>query len=231
MGVAPLSVFVAGATGFLGQPLVEALLARGHRVRALVRDPARARLPSAAERVGGDALAPNSFARALAGCDAYVHLVGVRRPAPWKARAFVDVDLGSVQSALAALRGSGVRHFVYLSVAQPAPVMKRFVWARREAEILIRSEGYAASFVRPWYVLGPGRRWPLALLPIYALCERLPWTREGAQRLGLVTRAAAVAGLAWAIEHPPEGVRVLDVPRLQSFGREREPAGELEPVR
>ena len=39
----PWTVLVTGATGFIGQRLVAALQASGHRVVALVRDPAGAR--------------------------------------------------------------------------------------------------------------------------------------------------------------------------------------------
>ena len=42
-------------------------------------------------------------------------------------------------------------------------------------------------FFVPWYVLGPGHRWPYLLLPMYKLMELLPSTRAGATRLGLVT--------------------------------------------
>src|SRR6185369_5448557 len=108
-------------------------------------------------------------------------------PSPAKAAAFRQVDLASLQAAVAAARYAGVRHFVYLSVAQPAPLMHAYVAARAEGEALLRASGIASTILRPWYVIGPGHRWPLALLPFYWLAERLPATRETAQRLGLVT--------------------------------------------
>ena len=43
-----------------------------------------------------------------------------------------------------------------------------------------------ATVLRPWYVLGPGHRWPLALVPFYKLAEHIPATAEGARRLGLL---------------------------------------------
>ena len=59
--------------------------------------------------------------------------------------------------------------------------------------------------VPPWYVLGPGHRWPLALIPFYRLLETVPGKRESALRLGLVTIQEMVAALAWAVENPPAG--------------------------
>jgi hypothetical protein len=74
----------------------------------------------------------------------------------------------------------------------------------------------AATFVRPWYVLGEGHWWPLVLVPAYFVAERLPWTREGARRLGLNTLAQVVATLAGAVERPPDGVRVVEVPEIRA---------------
>jgi uncharacterized protein YbjT (DUF2867 family) len=96
-------------------------------------------------------------------------------------------------------------------------MMRDYVAVRAHCEALIRDSGITATFLRPWYVLGPGHRWPYALLPFYWLCERLPFTREGAQRLGLVTLAQMLNALVWAVEHPPTGVQVLDVPRIRAL--------------
>jgi uncharacterized protein YbjT (DUF2867 family) len=126
------------------------------------------------------------------------------------------VDLASIRATMAAVRGTSVRHLVYLSVAQPAPVMRAYIAARREGEALVRAGEISATFVRPWYVLGPGHRWPAALIPLYALLERLPGTRAGALRLGLVTLPQLVAALVDAVEHPPAGIRVMDVPAIRT---------------
>ena len=45
---------------------------------------------------------------------------------------------------------------------------------RSEGEALIRAAGLNATILRPWYVLGPGHRWPVVLIPAYWLAERLP---------------------------------------------------------
>jgi len=209
-------VFVTGATGYMGRALVAALLARGHRVRALAREDSRQRVPAGAETVIGNALDTASFTGAIAPADTLVHLIGTPHPSPAKAASFQAVDLVSVDAALAAASTAGVRHFVYLSVAQPAPVMHAYIAVRQAAERRIRQSGIAATILRPWYVLGPGHRWPCLLLPIYAICSRLPATREAAQRLGLVTLDQMVAALVANIERGPEGVRLLDVPAIRA---------------
>jgi uncharacterized protein YbjT (DUF2867 family) len=215
-------IFITGATGYLGRALVVALLARGHRVRALSREESRSRVPAGAETVIGNALDAASFSGAIAPADTLVHLIGTPHPSPAKAARFRDVDLVSVDAALAATSTAGVGHFVYLSVAQPAPVMQAYVAVRQAAEQRIRASGIAATMLRPWYVLGPGHRWPCLLLPVYGLCTLLPATRASARRLGLVTLEQMVRALVVSIERGPDGVRILDVPAIRAATAEHE---------
>ena len=163
----------------------------------------------------GDPLDGATYRDSVAGCDTMVHLVGVSHPSPAKAAQFRAIDLVSARQAIAVAVAAGVGHLVYVSVAQPAPVMREYIAVRVEAERAIGEAGLRATILRPWYVLGPGRRWPLVLAPVYRLMEAIPATREGAQRLGLVTAEQMIAALVGAIERPPAGVRVMEVPEIR----------------
>ncbi len=220
-------VFITGATGFLGGRLAAELIRRGHRVRGLVRRGSDSRLAQGCEPVPGDALDASTYQSAIAPSDTFVHLVGVAHPSPKKAAAFRSIDLKSIQEAARAAKQAGVRHFVYLSVAQPAPMMLEYQAVRAEGERLVRETGMAATFVRPWYVLGPGRRWPLMLTPFYAIARVIPSTRESALRLGLVTIEQMTRTLAWAVENPPVDVRVLDTAKIRAGGESEGPAHRL----
>jgi uncharacterized protein YbjT (DUF2867 family) len=210
-------IFITGGTGYLGRRLIPLLVQRGHAVKALTRPGSAARLPAEATAVVGDALKMDAYTDAVQGADTFVHLIGVPHPSPAKARQFRDIDLVSVQVAAKAAQEAGVRHFIYLSVAQPAPVMQAYQAVRAEGEALIRASGLVGTLVRPWYVLGPEHRWPYLLLPFYWLGERLPATRAGAQRLGLVTLRQMLNTLIWAVEHPPNDVQILDVPKIRTL--------------
>lgn len=216
-------IFLTGSTGFMGRSLAAELLRRGHRVRALVRPGSEARLAAGCEVVHGDALRSETYAASVRPADTFVHLVGVAHPSPQKAAEFRAIDLRSCQEAVQAAVEASVRHFVYLSVARPAPIMQEYQAVRAEGERLIRESGMAATFVRPWYVLGPGRRWPLLLSPLYALARLIPATREGAQRLALVTLEQMTQALAWAVENPPEGVRTIEPPQMREGLTESSP--------
>jgi uncharacterized protein YbjT (DUF2867 family) len=209
------AVFLTGSTGYMGRTLIGGLLADKHHVRALVRPGSESKVPPGCEVVPGDALDAASYRTRVTGADTFVHLVGVAHPSPAKADQFRAVDLVSIQAAVAAAKFAGVRHFVYVSVAHPAPMMKAYIEVRSAGEEMIRAAGLNATILRPWYVLGPRHRWPHALRPIYWLMERLPATRESARRLGLVTLEQMTGALLKAVETPASGVRLVEVPEIR----------------
>jgi uncharacterized protein YbjT (DUF2867 family) len=212
-------VLITGATGYVGSRLVQRLLWRGHTVRALVRSAGRA-LPPGCEVVTGDALDDSSVAAAVQGMDTLVHLVGVAHPNPTKAALFDSVDLASARVAARAAGAAGIGHIVYVSVARPAPVMHAYVEARQRAEQAFAATAIPCTFLQPWYVVGPGHYWPVAILPLYRLFELFPATRATAQRLGLLSLETVLRCLVHAIETPDRGIRAWDVPTLRQIGSE-----------
>src|SRR5437879_3732726 len=130
----PRVVFIAGGTGYIGGRLIPRLIARGHRVRALVRPGSEGKAPPGAQVGIGNPFDASTFSEGIAPADTFVQLVGVPHPSPSKARQFREIDLRSALASTAAARGAAVDHFVYVSVAQPAPVMKAYQSTRAEAE-------------------------------------------------------------------------------------------------
>jgi len=208
-------VYISGGTGYVGASLIFKLLSGGHCVRALARPGSEGKLPQECEVVTADALRADTFAMTIAPCSTFVHMVGTPHPAPWKGSEFRSVDLVALKASVEAARTAGVEHFVYVSVAHPAPVMKAYIEVRMECEAEIARAGLIATIVRPWYVLGPGHRWPVVLKPVYALMESVPSLRAGALRLGLVTLDQMTGAMIWAIENPPQTTRILEVPQIR----------------
>ena len=208
-------VFVTGGTGYMGQRMIAILLARGHSVTAVARENSRGKLPRGCSTVEGNALDHRSYVSQIAPADTFVHLVGIAHPSPAKAQQFREIDFVSAVEAFQAAKTAAIQHFVYVSVAHPAPAMKAYVAVRSECEQKLQESGLNGTVLRPWYVLGPGHRWPYLLLPMYWICERLPWTREGARRLGLVTLPQMVSALVSAVESPHQGWHVIEVPEIR----------------
>jgi nucleoside-diphosphate-sugar epimerase len=168
------TVAVTGGTGFIGSHTVEALLARGYKVRCLVR-PGRMTLgwleglPAQFTHVN---LFDQSAVRsALEGCNAVVHIAGVTR-----ARRRADFFRGNVDSTrtvLAASRDAGtVRSFCYISsltAAGPSPAstpatedspcrpITAYGASKLEAERVCRSfeDAFRVMILRPPAVYGP----------------------------------------------------------------------------
>lgn len=97
-----MRILVTGASGTIGGEVLRQLLAAGHPVRALTRDPARAGLPEAAEVVQGDLAEPDSLGGVFDGVDRI-----------FLAPAFAVA--GTVRQVLDAATAAGVRRIVSLS--------------------------------------------------------------------------------------------------------------------
>lgn len=203
----------------MGRRLIPKLLARGHEVHALVRRGSERTLPAAGgglTLIEGNALDASTYRHRVPRGATFIHLVGVAHPSPTKAEQFRLIDLVGIREAVRAATAAEVRHFIYVSVAQPAPIMQAYIAVKAEGEALLRASGIPVTILRPWYVLGPGHRWPYVLVPAYWILERLPSTRETARRLGLVTLPRMIAALVNAVQDPsPAGMRIVTVEEIR----------------
>ena len=213
--MARTSVLLTGGTGYIGRRLIPELVTRGHLVRAVVRPGSEGKVPAGAEVVVADVKSRESVGPHVSRDTVVVHLVGTPHPSPSKAAEFEALDYVAAHECIAAAKTGGAKHFVYVSVAHPAPIMRAYIGVRTRVEAELRESGLSHTIIRPWYVLGPGHRWAYVLLPIYWLMGAIPSARESAQRLGLVTIAEMVATLTWAVDTAGAESRVLNVPDIR----------------
>ena len=142
------TVLVVGATGSIGVHVVRDALTRGHHVRALVRDAARAvRIPHGAEIVVGDLTGADTLADAVDGIDAVVFVHGSHG-----GRGVAEkVDYGAVANVLTALDRRPVRIALMTAVGTTDRASEGHDWKRR-AERLVRASGNRYTVVRPgWF--------------------------------------------------------------------------------
>ena len=210
------TVFISGATGYLGRPLTKALITTGYDVHALTRPQSIKKLPVGCTPVPGNALDASTFIKSIPNGSTYIHLTGVSHPSPAKAAEFRTIDQVSFEASLQSAQAAKANHFIYVSVAQPAPILREYTKVRRECEIRLERSGLNATILRPWYILGPGHRWPYLLIPLYKLAAHIPAWRDGALRLGLVTHRQMLAALVQATNKPSQGVNFYDVQAIRA---------------
>lgn len=147
-------VLVAGATGTLGRHVVAELKARGHTVRALVRDSARLdelRLP-VDEVTRGDLTDAASLAGVCDGVDAVVSCAGasMRLGGMLDRRGFGTVDHEGNRNLLARAHAAGVGRFVYVSVfGGPEMAATAYAGAHERFVAELRASGLPHTVVRP----------------------------------------------------------------------------------
>ncbi|MEV6113046.1 NAD(P)H-binding protein [Streptomyces sp. NPDC052109] len=131
-------ILVTGATGTTGSEVVRQLTARGEKVRALTRDPRRARITPRVETVRGDYADPDSLEAAMTGVTA-AYLVGPPGPGADHDRALV-----------AAARAAGVGRLVKLSAigVDDAATGPSGRW-HAEGERAVRESGAQWTLLRP----------------------------------------------------------------------------------
>jgi len=172
-----MRVMVTGATGFTGGHLARALKARGHEVRALVRDPAKAEL---LERDGivpcaGDLADADAVQRGAAGCDVVYHIAAVYREARHPDDYYRRINVEGTRHVLDAVARGHVGRVVHCSTVgvhgdvqtipadENAPFSPGDVYqsTKLEGEMLARERidaGLPGVIFRPQGIYGPGDR-------------------------------------------------------------------------
>lgn len=211
------TVFITGATGYIGTRLIKLLTGKGHHVIALVRKGSEHKVPAGAEVVVGNPFDAQTFQQDIpVGC-VFVQLLGVPHPSPKKAKQFKEIDLRSVKASADAAAVAGALHFIYISVAMtPSKLMQAYQEVRKEGEKYCLSKTFNCTFIRPWYVLGPGHWWPVSLLPFYGLAEIVPAWRKKARAMALVTINQILNTLVNVTENEPLPLRILEVKDIRS---------------
>ena len=197
-------VAVTGATGFVGRHVVQSLLDRGHRVRALTRPTAANRLLPAAEPVTGSLVDSTALAALVTGADVVVHLVGII--AERGAATVQAVHVDGTRRLAAVAHQSGVRRFVYMSAAgaRDQPGATAYHRTKAQAEAAVRAVPFAGGTVtfRPSIVSGP-ENVPIRLLArLHRWLPAVPVFGDGSFPMQPVWVGDVALAFATAVERP-----------------------------
>ncbi|MDB5895654.1 MAG: NmrA family transcriptional regulator [Rhodoferax sp.] len=138
-----MTILITGASGAIGSQVVQQLVDRGASVRALVRDPSKAKFPAAVEVFRGDLLDIASVRRAMSGVSTLFLLNGV-----------VADEFTQALLTLNVARESGVDRIVYLSVIHSDSYLNVPHFAGKfGVERMLEHMGFGATILRPAYFM------------------------------------------------------------------------------
>ena len=167
-----LKCLVTGASGYIGGRLVPELLAAGHSVRCLARDPGKlAGRPWSGdvEVAAGDVLDDAAVRRALDGIDVAYYLIHSLGTGP----TFEQRDRTAARIFARAAAEAGVKRIVYLGgiIAAPVADLSPHLRSRREVGEILLASGVPTAALQAAVIIGSGSA---SFEMLRYLTERLP---------------------------------------------------------
>ncbi len=174
-------VLLTGATGTVGSAVLRRLIARGERVRCLVRDPRRLGPERVRVQIAlGDLSEPASFRHALRGVDTVIHLAATIRD---QQRASIE-ELNAVATLRllrSAERAQATRFIFFSALGASEHASARFMRAKALAERAVTGSALETIVFAPSLVYAPGDAW-LTLVRRLSLLPALPLPGSGTSR-------------------------------------------------
>ena len=239
---APLTVGIAGGTGFVGGGIALELYRRGHRVVVLSHrgESARGPLPDEVELRQVDVRDGSGLPAAVEGLDALVIALAFRNSpieAPRRGRTFEAVDAAGTEQLVAAAREVGVQRLLYVSGAGADPDAERqWFRAKWRAETAVWESGIPFTILRPTWIYGPR---DVALNRFLGFARRfgaVPMLNRGSQLLAPVFIDDVARLAADALTDDAAAFQVLEVggpeslPLREIIGRALRAAGLRRPI-
>lgn len=213
------TVFVTGATGFVGRMVIHALRAEGFKVRCLVRRGSEHELrgQEAIERVEGDVLIRQSLDEGMGGCDAVVHLVGIIREHRRRGITFERLHVDGTLNVLGAATAAGVRRYLHMSALGASPnARSRYHQTKWLAEEAVRASALPWTIFRPSIIYGKGDEFVSMLAGMIRRLLMVPVVGEGRQKLQPIPVEQVAEAFQRALSRPETIKQIYDVGGLDA---------------
>jgi uncharacterized protein YbjT (DUF2867 family) len=221
---------VTGATGYVGDRLIERLLREGRDVRAMARDPSRLRPRAGLKSVSGDVLSGHGLGAALDGCDVAYYLVHSMEAAGDDAGDFAARDHRAAENFAEAACTAGVRRIVYLGGiapvnGSPSPHLA----SRLEVERTLLGLAPQTTALRASILIGAGSSSFRMLVRLVERLRLLPLPAWRSNRTQPIAERDAIEFLARSPHVPEAEGRALDIagPDVLTYGAMIERIAEL----
>lgn len=168
-------IFIAGASGFVGGHLVDALLENGQKLRCLARSERtqKSLKGKGVEVISGDITEPETLEGALNDIDFVIHLVGII--AEKGSATFQKVHIEGTKNLVAEAKKAGVKHFFYQSaLGADLDSWSGYFSTKALAEEIVRKSGIPYTIFRPSLIIGPWDGFTKKLMDLIALSPVIP---------------------------------------------------------
>jgi uncharacterized protein YbjT (DUF2867 family) len=171
-----MKILVTGITGAIGSDLAPRLLADGHEVRGLTRDPevaaAAGTVPRDVELVRGDAVSGHGLRRALRGVDLAYYLIHSMEPVHNARFEEREIQAANNFALAAGANRAGVRRIIYLGgLAPPDTNVSAHMASRLRVERIVLGAAPEQLGLRASIVIGSRSR---SFRFLVRLIERMP---------------------------------------------------------
>jgi NADH dehydrogenase len=174
-------ILLTGATGVVGGELLPELLAQGHHVRVLVRDPRKLGEHRVDVQITlGDLRDPLTLRHAMRGVDTVIHLAATIRDQP--GGTIEELNGLATNRLLRLAERSGVSRFIFFSAMGATGFQRtRFFRSKALAEKAVRESPLRTTVFAPSIVYRPGDPW-ITLLQRLSLLPAVPVSGSGGSR-------------------------------------------------
>ena len=211
-------IFIAGASGFVGGHLIDAVLKDGHKLRCLARAEKSQKLleQKGIEVIPGDITETETLAGALDGIDFVIHLVGIMEEKG--AATFERVHVEGTKNLVNEAKKSGVKHFFYQSaLGADKGSWSGYLKTKAEAEEIVKASGIPYTIFRPSLIIGQWDGFTKKLMDLIKMSPVIPIPGDGKSKFQPVYINDWVKCMLKVVSSPESFRGTFDIGGLQQL--------------